>query len=308
MTRGCQSSQRAGLENRQENALRIRRSCAGNRAVTGAHENTWQQLLALAERRRSGHRSSLPVAGQADLLALYGAVACGDGASPYVLAHLGHSLDACIATASGHAHYVTGQANLIHLHRLRALADVVLVGAQTARADDPQLTTRLVEGPSPVRVILDRRASLSPSLRVFTDGAARTLRVCANQARPVDDGVIETLTVPEVDGRLCLAAVRDALVQRGLPVIFVEGGGVTVTQCVERSLLDRLHIAVAPVLIGRGTPGLGLPSAVSMATALRPAARRYRMGDDVLWDLDMRTRPAPRTTASDEWPQLLDRV
>ena len=67
---------------------------------------------------------------------------------PWLLAQLGQSLDGCIATRSAASNFVTGEASLVHLHRLRALCDAVLVGAGTVAADNPRLTTRRVSGPA----------------------------------------------------------------------------------------------------------------------------------------------------------------
>ena len=61
---------------------------------------------------------------------------------PFVLAQIGQSLDGRIATAGGHSHYINGDEALLHLHRLRALVDAVIVGASTVVLDDPQLTLR----------------------------------------------------------------------------------------------------------------------------------------------------------------------
>ncbi|MGI9332690.1 MAG: RibD family protein, partial [Gammaproteobacteria bacterium] len=105
----------------------------------------------------------------------------------FVCAHLGQSLDGFVAAANGASHYVTGEANLVHLHRMRALFDAVLVGAQTVRADNPRLTARRVEGPNPLRVVLDPRASLAGELHVLTDRDAPTLLVhSAAQAKAAE--------------------------------------------------------------------------------------------------------------------------
>ena len=69
-----------------------------------------------------------------------------------VIGQLGQSLDGRIATPTGHSHYINGPAGIDHLHRIRALVDVVVVGAGTAVADDPQLTVRRVEGPQPAQI------------------------------------------------------------------------------------------------------------------------------------------------------------
>lgn len=210
----------------------------------------------------------------------------------FTLAHLGQSIDGCIAAAGGHALHVTGEENLAHLHRLRALCDAVVLGAGSVASDDPRLTVRLVEGESPVRVLLDPRRRLASPRHVFDDGEAPTLvaspDVGVDARAPI--GRAMCLRVPAgPDGRLDLAALLEALARRGLRRTFVEGGGVTVTRFVDAGLVDRLHVAIAPVLVGRGVPGLQLAPASTMADARRPPARLHRMGDDVLWDLDLAT-------------------
>ena len=74
-------------------------------------------------------------------------------------------------------------------------------------------------------------------------------------------------------------------------VKFVEGGGVTVSRFLQAGLLDRLHLTVAPILIGSGRPSISLESISTLDHALRPACRRFTLGEDVLFDLELR---APR--------------
>ena len=88
----------------------------------------------------------------------------------FVVAHLGQSLDGRIAAANGASRWVTGEQDIVHNHRMRALFDAVVVGAGTVRHDDPQLTVRAVPGPHPVRVVLDTQRRLGPDYRVFNDG------------------------------------------------------------------------------------------------------------------------------------------
>lgn len=206
------------------------------------------------------------------------------------LAHLGQSLDGSIATARGESCYVTGPANIRHLHCLRALADAVLVGAETVAADDPRLTTRWVPGDHPVRVILDPRRRLPVERQVFRDGEAATLLVCAaGEGLPPRWGQAEVVAVPTTaDGRLRLDALVVELHQRGLRRIFVEGGGLTVSGFLAARLLDRLHLTVAPLLIGKGRRGLTQPAPSALVDCLRPACRVFRLGTDILFDCDPR--------------------
>lgn len=218
------------------------------------------------------------------------------GAGPLTLGHLGQSVDGHIATESGDSHYVNGAENLAHLHRLRALADAVLVGPGTAARDDPRLTVRHVEGPNPVRVVLDPAAALPATLGVFSDGAAPTLRVCdAARASAARAARVEVLPVAARAGRVELAPLLAALHARGLRVVFVEGGGRTVSDFLAAGLLDRLQIAAAPVLMGAGRRGVQLPAPGTMAACAWPAHRVFRMGGDLLWDFDLRAGGAPGT-------------
>lgn len=219
------------------------------------------------------------------LLDLYLPVCAPAAVRSFVIGHLGQSLDGCIATLSGDARCVTGRGNILHLHRLRALCDAILVGAGTVAADDPRLTTRLVPGPSPVRVVLDPRRRLDAHLGVFTDGAAPTIVVSAPGAGRSDRvGAAEVLEIEHGAAGFDLTRLIAALRERGCRRLMVEGGGITVSRFLTAGLLDRLHVAIAPVIIGNGRRGLQLPAAQSMQEARRPAHRLYRMGADVLFD------------------------
>jgi len=204
-------------------------------------------------------------------------------ADSWTLGHLGQSLDGQIATRGGDSFYVTCEANLDHLHRLRALADAVIVGAETVARDDPRLTVRRVAGLNPVRVVLDPRRRLDSHFKLFTDGEARTLLVVAD-GDPRQPPCRDVVSVPYEQGQLDLAALVQVLRARGLRRLFVEGGGRTVSAFLEAGLLDRLHLCVAPLIIGDGRPGLTLPPVARLAEAIRPQTAAYAMGRDVLFD------------------------
>ena len=229
------------------------------------------------------------------LLDLYLPICNTAAEPPFALGHLGQSLDGYIATRGGDSCYVNDPQNLVHLHRLRALCDAVLVGAGTVATDDPRLTTRHVAGENPVRVVIDPSAGLPPSCRLFSDRQAPTLLV---RRGPVEPGIVhgdaEVMGLPDDEhGRLAPLAVCAELARRGLRLVLVEGGGVTVSRFLVAGALDRLHIAVAPFLMGEGIVGVRLPPRERLDDCPRPAARIVRMGSDVLFDLDLRAVPRP---------------
>ena len=208
---------------------------------------------------------------------------------PLTVAHLGQSLDGHIATESGASCYVTGPENLTHLHRMRALCDAIVVGASTVEHDDPQLTTRRVAGPNPVRVILDPRRRLAVGHGVFQDQAAPTLLICSEELADVPaPGKAEIIGVAVQNGGLNLAEIVRRLQQRGLFGVFIEGGGLTVSAFLEQGLLNQLQVTVAPLIIGSGRPGIRLPPIQDLSQGLRPRCRRYALGEDVMFDCRLR--------------------
>lgn len=206
----------------------------------------------------------------------------------FVLARIAQSLDGRIATATGKSQWISGKIDQEHTHRLRALSDVVLVGAGTVRADDPQLTTREVEGPSPVRVILDPARRLDDRYRVFGAGPPTLLACAAGAPGPRRLGHAEILPVA-MDGRwIDLRALLGLLAGRGLRRIFIEGGGTTLSRFLLEGLVDRLHVTIAPLLLGGGIPAFSFPHTDLLADGIRFDWTVHPLGDDVLMDIPLR--------------------
>jgi len=213
----------------------------------------------------------------------------------FVLGRLAQSLDGRIATRSGASFWISGPGDVLHTHRLRALFDAIVVGAATVRSDDPLLTTRLCAGPSPVRVVLDADRRLTAAHRVFEGDGPPTLLLAADDADgPERFGRAEVVRLPRnADGQgLAPHAVLAALAARGLRRVFVEGGGITVSRFLAAGALDRLHVTLAPLLLGAGIPGFSLPCPDRPADGMKLRWTLHTLGEDVLFDIALgRARP-----------------
>ena len=207
---------------------------------------------------------------------------------PFVVGHLAQSLDGCIAQANGESHWISGEADLDHTHRLRAICDVVMVGAETVARDDCSLSVRRVSGPHPVRAVLDPQGRLQADRKIFGEPGGRTLWLVGAESgeKTAPNERVEVVRCPTVDGHFDLVALMTMLHARGLRRVFVEGGGITISHFLKAQLMDRLHIAVAPVLIGGGRPAIGRALGISLADCPRPSAYLHSLGGDWLFDCD----------------------
>jgi len=201
----------------------------------------------------------------------------------FVIGQMGQSLDGRIATATGHSHYINGPAAILHLHRLRALVDAVVIGVGTAMADNPALTVRHVDGPQPARVIIDPKGRLPASARCLEQDGVRRIVIGAGTAPSVAG--VEHLRLNVTAGGLDPLEIVGALRGAGFKRILIEGGGRTVSRFLEANALDRLHVMLAPMIIGAGPVGLSFGAISDLKDAARPHTSRYDMpGGDVLFD------------------------
>jgi diaminohydroxyphosphoribosylaminopyrimidine deaminase/5-amino-6-(5-phosphoribosylamino)uracil reductase len=203
---------------------------------------------------------------------------------------LATSLDGRIATATGESRWITGPKARTEAHRLRADHDAVLVGSDTALADDPELTVRLdgYDGPQPARVVLDSRQRLPITAKLVQSARiVPTYVVSTEPPRPdlVQAGV-KVLQVKAVgDGRPELHAVVRALAAEGLARVMVEGGGQVAGSFLRCGLVDRIEWFRAPLVLGgEGRPGIGALALVELAAAPRFRRTGVRPVGDDLWE------------------------
>jgi riboflavin-specific deaminase-like protein len=209
-----------------------------------------------------------------------------------VIGQIGQSLDGRIATPAGHSHYVNGDDGLAHLHRLRALVDAVVVGIGTVLADDPQLTVRRVNGPQPARVVIDPNGKLPRTARMLAGDGVRRIVLTDDARRTELPEGIEILPVKRVGESIPPQAILNALSGLGFHRILIEGGANTVSRFLSAGCLDRLHVVVAPIVIGSGPAGLSLAPIEKMDQALRFPVHTHNLGPEVLFDCDLSAQRA----------------
>ncbi|NBD96153.1 MAG: deaminase [Gammaproteobacteria bacterium] len=208
-----------------------------------------------------------------------------------VVGQLGQSLDGRIATVTGDSHYINARAARAHLHRLRALVDAVVVGVGTANADRPQLTTRLVDGPSPTRVVIDPSGRLLGRGPLSSGHGPAVVQLVGPAVDPgAAPGGIRRMPIPADEGAMAPADILTALAGLGLRRVLIEGGADTLSRFVDAGALDRLHLLIAPLLIGSGHSGLNLAPIESLGEARRPPMQFGREGGELIVDLDLRDR------------------
>ena len=209
---------------------------------------------------------------------------------PWVTLKLATTLDGRIATASGESRWITGPESRAFVHRLRDASDAVMVGSETALADDPRLDVRRGTKSlrTPIRILLDGRLRVPADARLLSDAdAAKTWVVCGERARGLTQVRAAVGKVVPVrrsgEGHVDLSRAMKALAQAGLTTVLVEGGGGLAAALLRAGLVDEVHWMLAPKLIGSdGRSGLG-PLALRRlrdAVALSPE-RVTRRGNDL---------------------------
>lgn len=209
---------------------------------------------------------------------------------PLVTLKVAATLDGRIAASNGASKWVTGEEARRRVHLLRSEADAVLVGAGTARADDPSLTARDVDARrQPMRVVLDGSRPLPRKLKLFSDGASRTVLATA-KGRRAPKGV-EVLHCRTRDGRIDLDDLLRQLGELGVVHLLAEGGQGLSTSLLRGGHVDRLALFLAPKLLGAGLSWLDGAATRSMDEALKLGQMKVEpVGDDLL----ITGRPAGR--------------
>ena len=209
---------------------------------------------------------------------------------PLVTLKFAQTLDGRIATASGDSRWISSEEFRKRVHRLRATSDAVLVGIDTVLADNPQLTVRLVRGRSPTRVILDSRLRMPPDSEIVRTRdivpvmIATTAQADSKKVSQLREMGIEILVIqPDEFGEIDLKHLLRALGERNIASLLVEGGAKVITSFLRQKLADKLVVAIAPKIMGRGIDAVGELNIAKISQALKLNFQKVsRVGEDIV--------------------------
>ncbi len=210
---------------------------------------------------------------------------------PYVNLKVAQTLDAKIADNQFHSKWITSAEARTYVHEMRSNYDAVLVGSNTVRIDNPELSVRFSEGRNPKRIILNKNLDLDINKKIFQNSDSNTIIVCSNKniektkkvAEFTDLGVKILFVEENKKGKLKLNLILKNLYNLGINSVMVEGGSQIFSSFIKKQLFDEISVFVSPKLLGTGINAFSNLGIEKLSKALK--LRLYSvntLGDDVL--------------------------
>ncbi len=207
---------------------------------------------------------------------------------PFVTVSYAQSLDGSIASSTGAPILISGKESLAYTHALRACQDAILVGIGTILSDNPSLTTRLVDGPNPCRIILDSRLRIPHDAQVLAcEGAQAPIIVTTHlhdagrKEALVEQGIRVAVLEGDGKGWVDLSALLPFLGAQGIRRLMVEGGSRVLSSFIQHQCVQHLIVTLSMDLVG-GLPALqALPAEGRFKARIMPTHRAW-MGEDLV--------------------------
>lgn len=187
---------------------------------------------------------------------------------PFVTLKFAQSIDGRIATRTGDSRWISSPESLKLSHQLRAVNDSILIGNKTVIADNPKLTTRLVKGPNPIRIVLSASGNVNLRRYVFTNKSAQTFIATSPKSR-VARHYNKIIELNKKGLGLDLRQLLKRLGKMGIISLLVEGGSGVLTSFLKNKLADKVIICIAPTMIGRGIDSIGELDIVKIGKSIR---------------------------------------
>ncbi|NOX64955.1 MAG: bifunctional diaminohydroxyphosphoribosylaminopyrimidine deaminase/5-amino-6-(5-phosphoribosylamino)uracil reductase RibD [Chlorobi bacterium] len=177
---------------------------------------------------------------------------------PYITIKIAQSIDGKISTNRDIQTWLTGKDSVKYVHELREKYDAVLVGANTIKVDDPQLTVREVKGQDPIRIIIDGDLSISPHSKIIKmPGNEKTWIFTAENSNQEKIEQLEKLGIkifqlPADKKKVDLGDMLKELGKENITSLLVEGGQQIFSQFISHGLFDEIIILQSPKILGQG--------------------------------------------------------
>ncbi len=181
------------------------------------------------------------------------------------IAQLGQSIDGRIALNNGNSHYINHKKGIHYLHCLRSISDAIIVGSNTIKKDNPQLTTRKIKGSNPRRIIIDGSLSLTNKYKIFNDGYENIIFTKSKKNK-----ILNNSTIIRLDKNDFTKKIIYQINKLGYKYVLIEGGSKTISEFINNKYIDLLQFIIAPIVIGSGINSLNLKEIKSLNKALRP--------------------------------------
>ncbi|HBC47700.1 MAG TPA: bifunctional diaminohydroxyphosphoribosylaminopyrimidine deaminase/5-amino-6-(5-phosphoribosylamino)uracil reductase RibD [candidate division Zixibacteria bacterium] len=202
---------------------------------------------------------------------------------PFVTLKYAQSLDGRLATKTGNSQWISSKQSLLYSHKLRAINDAIIIGRQTLISDNPQLTTRLVKGPNPIRIVVSASGKLPFNRAIFTDGLSSTYVATLSRAIRNSADHFQVISVRGGRKGLILKDLLSKLAKMGVMTALVEGGSRMLTSFLSQKAADKIVVCTAPILIGDGISAIGDLGIKKLTDSLKLVDVRIRpSGPDII--------------------------
>ncbi len=205
------------------------------------------------------------------------------------------TLDGKIATQTGSSE-ISGQEDILRVHRLRKEMDAIMVGINTVLADDPRLTVHKISSnpeDNPLRVVVDSKARTPPKYRILNQEAPTIIAVSQEASRDKikaleDDSKAEVIICG--DKQVDLNCLMDELGNKGIKTLMLEGGSTLNYSMLSAGLVNEIRVCIAPMIAGGAeaktlVDGKGVDY---MKDAFRLKLKKsYNLGEDLIVEYEV---------------------
>ncbi|MFC1568640.1 bifunctional diaminohydroxyphosphoribosylaminopyrimidine deaminase/5-amino-6-(5-phosphoribosylamino)uracil reductase RibD [bacterium] len=209
---------------------------------------------------------------------------------PWITVKIAQTLDSKIALENGHSKWITCETSRRLVHQWRSEHDAVLVGVQTVMQDNPLLNVRMIDGPSPKRIVLDTNLRIPYDANIIQNNPEKTIVITSKTA---DDGKKHYLAdmgvyifeAEAIQGKIVMNSIWKKLIDHGICSVFVEGGQKVFSNFLELNMVDLLYIFTAPKFFGHGINAIHNVNKINLEQGIPFTSFNWKStGDDMLFE------------------------